>query len=66
MDNSLKDVEKTIEVYVQHYRENLVKLARVCEPVMIIANNEEYKSLAKEEQQLLVAAIKTFKESDKV
>lgn len=50
MDNSLKDAENIIEVYVQHNRENLVKLARTWEPGMLIANNEKYKSLAKKTQ----------------
>lgn len=56
---------KTIDVYVEHDRENLVKLASVWEPGMDIANNEEYKSLAKENQRLLLDAIKALKESEK-
>lgn len=66
MGNTEKASDKTVDVYVDHDRESLVKLARVWEPGMDIANNEEYKSLAKENQQLLIDAIKALKESDKI
>ncbi|MDG1994937.1 MAG: cation:proton antiporter, partial [Emcibacteraceae bacterium] len=59
-----QEAEKTIEVYVQHDRENLVKLARVWKPGMDIANSEEYKSVAKENQALLLAAIQALKKGD--
>lgn len=65
MGNDEKSSDKTIDVYVDHDRSNLIKLARVWEPGMDVANNEEYKSLAKENQQLLMAAIQALKESDK-
>lgn len=65
MGNDEKSSDKTIDVYVDHDRSNLIKLARVWEPGMDIANNEEYKSLAKENQQLLLAAIRALKNSDK-
>ena len=65
MGNDEKSSDKTIDVYVDHDRSNLIKLARVWEPGMDIANNEEYKSLAKENQQLLLAAIQALKNSDK-
>jgi CPA2 family monovalent cation:H+ antiporter-2 len=65
MGNDEKSSDKTIDVYVDHDRSNLIKLARIWEPGMDIANNEEYKSLAKENQQLLLAAIQALKNSDK-
>lgn len=65
MGNDEKSSEKTIDVYVDHDRSDLVKLARVWEPGMDIANNEEYKSLAKENQQLLLSAIQALKNNDK-
>ena len=56
-----QEAENAVEVYVQHDRENLVKLANVWEPGMDIVNNEEYKSVAKENQALLLAAIQALK-----
>jgi hypothetical protein len=56
-----EEARRITALYVEHDRKNLVELARVWKRGMDVADNEEYKSVAKENRDLLTAAIQALK-----
>lgn len=60
-DNETK-ARRITELYVKHDRKTLRELAQVWEPGMEVADSEEYKSVAKENRDLLTEAIRTLKD----
>ncbi len=56
-----ENARRITSLYVEHDRKNLLDLARVWEPDMVVADNEEYKSVAKENRELLTEAIQALK-----
>lgn len=59
-----ENARRVTDLYVQHDRKNLIELARVWEPGMVVADNEEYKSVAKENRELLTDAIQALKDKN--
>lgn len=55
------DTKRVTDLFVDHDRQALIKLAQVWEPGMDIAESDEYKSVAKQNNQLLKDAIETLK-----
>ncbi len=56
------NARRITDLYVKHDRKTLLELAQVWEPGMEVADNEEYKSVAKENRELLSEAIRTLKD----
>lgn len=57
-----EDSNRVADLYVEHDREALIRLARVWEPGMEIAESEEYRSVAAENNKLLSDAVKALKD----
>lgn len=61
MGDTEEEARRITALYVEHDRKNLVELARVWKRGMDVADNEEYKSVAKENRDLLTDAIQALK-----